>query len=119
MIGSVGYSADNRDGVAATVVGRCWCIEGPSSAKFNRFVRAAASNHRSCRIYHNHLLAARSAVAASVSRLPHASRIKGAAAMTSCIGDRADNRDTVAATVIGRRRSVEGPGGAKFDRLFR
>src|SRR5260370_11667260 len=82
MTGSVGHSADNRDGVAATVVGRRRSVEGPGSTKFNRLVRAAASNHRGSGVDRVPLLAAGGAVAASVSRLPGAGRVKGAAAMT-------------------------------------
>src|SRR5260370_33509757 len=51
--------------------------------------------------------------------VPRLGGMEGSVAMTGCVGDRADNRDNVAATVVGRRRSVEGPGSTKFNRLVR
>src|SRR5882724_986713 len=117
MTGGVGHCADDRDRVSAAVVGRGRSVEGPGVAKFNRLVRGAAGNHRCGGINHSHLLAAGSAIAAGVGRHPHAGGIKGRAAMAGGVGHRANNRDRVSAAVVGRRRSVEGPGGAKFNRL--
>src|SRR5436190_503302 len=119
MAGGVGHRANNCDRVSAAVVGGRWNIEGPGGAKFNRLVSIAASNHWDGGVDHSHLLAALSAIAAKVGRLPDAGRVKGRAAMTGGVGHRANNCDGVSAVVVGGSWNIEGPGSASFERVVR
>src|SRR5260370_38576475 len=84
---------------------------------FDRLVRVAASNHRRSRVHHGHLLAAISTAAAGRGGLERTSRRAAYDSINSDVGNRADNRDNVAATVVGGRREIKGPGSAKFKRL--
>src|SRR5205085_6593294 len=111
MTGRVCDRANDRNGVAAAVVGRSGRIEGPGGPLLHRLIGAAASNHWLGGIDTGHFLTALGEVAASIGRLPGPGRIKGAAAMTGGVGDGADNRNGVAAAVVGRSRRIEGPGG--------
>src|SRR5260370_40711830 len=101
MTGCVGDRADNRDNVAATVVGRRRSVEGPGSTKFNRLVRAAASNHRGCGVDHSHLLARSEERRAGKERRSGGSPDHGTNTMTGSIGYSADNHDRVATSVCG------------------
>jgi len=78
-------------------------------------IGVAASNHWSRGINNGHFLTATAAITAGVSRSPGAGCIKGASTMTSGVGDGADNRNRIAATVIGGSRGIEAPGGALLD----
>src|SRR5205807_9491475 len=81
-------------------------------------IGVAASNDRRGGIDYGHFLAASSEVAASIGRLPSPGRIKGAAAVTGGVGDRADDRNGVAAAVVGGSGRIEGPGGPLLHRLI-
>ena len=95
-------------------------IEGPGRAALHSFVgSAAAVHHWSARVHYRDLLATRAAVAAGIGGLPGASRIEGAAAVASHVGDCAQDRDGGAGAVVGRRRRIESPGGALFHSLVR
>src|SRR6266850_1608050 len=118
MTGGVGDRADNRDDVSAAVIGRRRRIKGPGSAELDALIGVAASNHRGRRVDYSHLLAALSAVATEVSRLPRPRGIEGSIAMTGGVGDRADNRDNVAAAVVSGCRRIKGPGSAELDALI-
>src|SRR5437016_3434568 len=118
MTGRIGDGAENRNGVAAAVVGRSGRIESPGGPLLHRLIGAAASDYRRGGIDYSHFLAASSEVAASIGRLPGPGRIKGAAAMTGRVGDGADDRNGVAAAVVGRSGRIEGPGGPLLHRLI-
>src|SRR5438552_8500048 len=91
MTGRVSDGADDRNGVAAAVVGRSGRIESPCGSLLDCLIGAAASDYRRGGIDHSHFLTALGEVAASIRRLPGPGRIEGAAAMTGRIGDRADD----------------------------
>src|SRR5207248_1944156 len=57
-------------------------------------------------------------VAASIRRLPGPRRIKGAAAVTGGVSDGANDRNGVAAAVVGRSGRIESPGGPLLHRLI-
>src|SRR6266404_9443276 len=117
MTGGVGDGTNDRNRVGSAVVGRSRSVEGPGGAKFNCLVCAAAGDHWGGGVDYSHFLAARSAVTASISRLPGAGRIEGGPAMTGGVGDGADDRNRVGSAVVGRSRSVERPRTAKFNCL--
>src|SRR6266404_2549903 len=118
MTDSVRYRADDCDGVGSAVVGRSRRIKSPDGAKLNGLIGIAAGDHWRGGVDYSHFLTARSAVAASIGRLPGAGCIEGVTAMTCGVGDRADDRDGVGSAVVDRGRSVEGPGGAKLNGLI-
>ncbi len=117
MTSHISDCADDRDRVAAAVVSGRWSIKGPGCTLFNSLVCAGAGDDwRGC-IYDSDFLAARAAVAASIGCRPGSDRIESGAAMTGHIGDCADDRDRVAAAVIGGSWSIKGPGCTLFDSL--
>src|SRR5207253_2306475 len=76
VTGGVGDGADDRNGVAAAVVGRGGRIERPGGPLLHCLIGAAASNDRRGGIEHGHFLTALGKVAASIRRLPGPRRIK-------------------------------------------
>src|ERR1044071_1142648 len=118
MTSGVGHGAENGDCGAAAVIGRGWSIKGPGCALFNSLIGAAADNDWRSRIDYCHFLTARAAVAAGIRGLPRSGCIKGRAAMADGIGHGAENSNCGAAAVIGRGRSIKGPGCALFNSLI-
>ncbi len=117
MTSHIGDCANDADCVAAAVVSGRWSIKGPGYTLFNSLVCAGASDDWRGRIYDSDFLAARTAVTAGICCGPGSGRIEGRAAMTSHIGDCADDCDCVAAAVIGGRWSIKGPGCTLFNSL--
>ena len=110
MTGGVGHCADNRNHSAAAIIRSRRSIKPPSRTLFDSLIGAAAGNDWGCGIDYCHFLTARAVVAAGIRGLPRPGCIKGRAAMTNGIGHRAENSNCGAAAVIGRGRSIEGPG---------
>jgi len=119
MAGGVGYGADNRNRVGATVVGCRRSIKGPSGPELDALVGAGANDYWRARVHHRYGLAALRVVAAAIGCTPGARCVKSAAAMASGVGNGAENSygNVAAQAVVGRRRSVEGPGRPQFDGL--
>jgi len=76
------YRANNCDGVSAALSSAVGNTSKSGGAKFDRFVRVAASNHRGGGVDDSHFLAALSAVAARSVACQTRVDIKGRAAMT-------------------------------------
>src|SRR6185436_8690610 len=117
MTCGIGHGAHNGNRVGATIVSSCRSIERPGRPKLDRLIGAWADDARRCRVGDGHRLAATRKVAATISRLPCSGRIECASAMTAGVGDGADNRNRVGATVVGRRRRIEAPRSTEFDAL--
>ncbi len=76
MTSHISDCADDRDCVAAAVIRGSWSIKGPGYTLFNSFVCAGAGDDWRGRIHDCHLLAARTAVAASIGGRPCACGIE-------------------------------------------
>src|SRR6266404_8995589 len=118
MTGGVGDGTNDRNRVGSAVVGSSRSVEGPGGAKFNCLVRAAAGDHWCGGVDYSHFLAAGSAVAASVGRLPGAGRIEGPVTMTDSVRYRADDGDRVGSAVVGGSRRIKSPNGAELNSLI-
>src|SRR6266567_4697029 len=120
VIGGVGHRADHRDGkVGPAVVGGGGLVEAPGCSKLHGLVGAAAVDDRGSGVNDVDHLAALGAVAAGVSGRPGAGGIKGIAAMTGGVGQRAEHRDgDVGTAVVGGGGLVKAPDRAKLDGLI-
>src|SRR6266567_839828 len=112
----VGHRADHRDGkFGPAVVGGGRRVKAPGCSKLHGLVGAAAIDDRGSGVNDVDRLAALGTVAAGVSRRPGARGIKGIAAMTGGVGQRADHRDgKVGSAVVGGGGLVKAPGRAKL-----
>src|SRR5438046_4498336 len=82
----VGNRAQDGDHVGPAVVGRCRRVKGGRGTEFSTVIGVTAGDYRGGGIDNRNFLAAGSAIAARISRMPGPGRIKSRSTVTDGVG---------------------------------